>query len=74
MTVLFPDEQGTLDAFEARVDELVQRCKHLQDEVALLHLREQAWSAERVRLLERHATARARVEAVVSRLRFLERP
>jgi cell division protein ZapB len=68
-----PNEQGTLDALEARVDELVQRCIHLQDEVALLRRREQSWNAERTHLLERHATACARVEAIVSRLRFLER-
>ncbi|CAK0768139.1 cell division protein ZapB [Gammaproteobacteria bacterium] len=71
---LIPDEQGALNALEARVDELVQRCVHLQDEVTLLRRQEQRWSAERTQLLERHATAQTRIEAIVSRLRFLERP
>jgi cell division protein ZapB len=72
-TVPIFDEQVTLDALEARVDELVQRCLHLQEEVTLLRRQEQTWNAERARLLERHATVRVRVEAIVSRLRFLER-
>jgi cell division protein ZapB len=72
-TVPISDEQVTLDALEARVDELVQRCLHLQEEVTLLRRQEQTWNAERARLLERHATVRVRVEAIVSRLRFLER-
>jgi cell division protein ZapB len=67
-------EQGTLDALEARVDDLVQRCVHLQNEVVTLRRREQDWDTERAHLLERHAMAKARVEAIVSRLKSLERP
>ena len=69
-----PDKLDTWGALEARVDDLVQRCAHLQEEVLILRRQEQEWGAERTSLLERYTAARTRVEAIVSRLKFLEYP
>ena len=70
------DNQGIseqeLRALEVRVEELVRACGHLKDENRRLRLREQNLLAERAGLVAKTEQARARVEAMISRLRSLE--
>lgn len=71
--VVSADKLEILTTLETEVEKLLRHCTYLQEEVALLRSRELLWSQERVRLLERHATVRIRLAAMVSRLKFLER-
>lgn len=57
---------------EARLDELINRCEHLQKENATLHAKESNWQTERARLIEKNELARARVEAMIERLKNIE--
>lgn len=71
--VVSSDESDILKILEIEMDKLLEHCRHLQEEVARLRTREQSWNKERAHLLERQATVRIRMAAMVSRLKFLER-
>jgi cell division protein ZapB len=66
-------EQGIQD-LEGLVEQLLARCRHLEDENAALQRQQVALVAERAILLERQGLARERVAAVISRLKALEHP
>ena len=68
-TVMFEHE---LKQLEKRVDALVQICDQLQDENRSLQQRQDMLTAERATLLQKNEQVRARVEAMIGRLKAME--
>jgi cell division protein ZapB len=70
------DRQSTfeheLKRLEKRVDALVQVCDQLQDENKSLKQRQDILTAERASLLQKNEQVRARVEAMIGRLKAME--
>ena len=66
---MFEDE---LKRLEKRVDALVHVCDHLQDENKSLKQRQDTLTAERATLLQKNEQVRARVEAMIGRLKAME--
>lgn len=64
--------QTTLTALEAKLDYLIQLCERLSQENRKLRDQEAGWLRERTRLIEKNELARARVEAMITRLKSLE--
>lgn len=65
-------DKPDLSALEAQIDELIQRCERLSDENQALRDQQGSLVAERAALIEKSETARARVEAMITRLRAME--
>ena len=61
-----------LKRLEKRVDALVQVCDQLQDENQSLKQRQDTLTAERANLLQKNEQVRARVEAMIGRLKAME--
>jgi len=61
-----------LKRLEKRVDALVQVCDQLQDENRSLKHRQDTLTAERANLLQKNEQVRARVEAMIGRLKAME--
>ena len=61
-----------LRRLEKRVDELVHAMAHLKDENRALRSRQGSLSAERSALLQKNEQVRARVEAMIGRLKSME--
>ncbi len=61
-----------LKRLEKRVDALVRVCDQLQDENKSLKQRQDTLTAERATLLQKNEQVRARVEAMIGRLKALE--
>ncbi|HEX5678707.1 MAG TPA: TIGR02449 family protein [Alcanivorax sp.] len=61
-----------LRQLEARVDELLRISAHLRQENRLLRERETRLLDERAQLLKKNDLAKARVEAIITRLQSLE--
>lgn len=61
-----------LKRLEERVDALVRVCDKLQDENRTLKQRQDSLTAERATLLQKNEQVRARVEAMIGRLRAME--
>ncbi len=57
---------------ETRVEELMRLCDRLREENRLLLDAQESLNAERAALLDKNETARARIEAMISRLKALE--
>jgi cell division protein ZapB len=75
--VLMADDMSTtfeheLKRLEKRVDALVQVCDQLQDENKSLKQRQDVLTAERAGLLQKNEQVRARVEAMIGRLKAME--
>ncbi|AJD46614.1 hypothetical protein S7S_00950 [Isoalcanivorax pacificus W11-5] len=64
------DEQ--LRQLEARVEELLGISARLREENQTLHTRELRLMEERAQLLKKNDVAKAKVEAIISRLKSLE--
>ncbi len=69
MTTMFEHE---LKRLEQRVDALVRVCDQLQDENKSLKQRQDVLTAERANLLQKNEQVRARVEAMIGRLKAME--
>ena len=69
VTAMFEHE---LKRLEKRVDALVQVCDKLQDENRSLKQRQDSLTAERANLLQKNEQVRARVEAMIGRLKAME--
>ena len=65
----FGDE---LKHLEKRLDELVQICKKLQTENQSLKQRQDSIAEERANLIQKNEQVRARVEAMIVRLKAME--
>lgn len=61
-----------LKRLEQRVDALVKVCDQLQDENVSLKQRQDVLTAERASLLQKNEQVRARVEAMIGRLKAME--
>ncbi len=61
-----------LKRLETRVDALVRVCDQLQDENRSLKQRQDALTSERASLLQKNEQVRARVEAMIGRLKAME--
>ena len=61
-----------LKRLEKRVDALVKVCDQLQDENKSLKQRQDVLTAERASLLQKNEQVRARVEAMIGRLKAME--
>ncbi len=61
-----------LKRLEQRVDALVRVCDQLQDENKSLKQRQDTLTAERANLLQKNEQVRARVEAMIGRLKAME--
>ena len=61
-----------LRRLEKRVDALVRVCDQLQDENKSLKQRQDILTAERANLLQKNEQVRARVEAMIGRLKAME--
>ena len=61
-----------LKRLEKRVDALVSVCDQLQDENNSLKQRQDSLTAERATLLQKNEQVRARVEAMIGRLKAME--
>lgn len=61
-----------LKRLEKRVDALVQVCDQLQDENRSLKQRQDVLTSERAGLLQKNEQVRARVEAMIGRLKAME--
>jgi cell division protein ZapB len=78
-TYSFPMSEATitpvemeLRGLEQRVDELLALLAQLREENRALRLRQESFSAERAGLLQKNEQVRARVEAMIGRLRTME--
>jgi cell division protein ZapB len=61
-----------LKRLEQRVDALVKVCDQLQDENRSLKQRQDVLTGERATLLQKNEQVRARVEAMIGRLKAME--
>lgn len=61
-----------LKALEHQIDQLIYRCRQLEQDVHQLQQQEAGWKRERVKLVEKNELARTRVEAMIHRLKALE--
>jgi cell division protein ZapB len=65
-------ENKELKALEKKIDELLKLCGQLNQEVKALQANESGWRNERGQLLKKNDEARAKVEAMILRLKALE--
>jgi cell division protein ZapB len=61
-----------LRRLEQRIDEMVALLAQLREENRALRLRQDSFSTERAGLLQKNEQVRARVEAMIGRLRTME--
>lgn len=61
-----------LKKLEVRVEELIRACNLLKDENKSLRTRQENLVAERATLIEKTELARAKVEAMITRLKAME--
>jgi cell division protein ZapB len=61
-----------LDALERKVIELIELCQLLSRENRALRGRQNTWSTERAKLIEKNELAKSKVESMISRLKSLE--
>jgi cell division protein ZapB len=64
--------QSTVSEIAARVDQLVELCRRLSEENRSLRQSQEQLANERAGLSARNEQARARVEAMIGRLKSLE--
>ena len=58
---------------ETKIDELIALVDVLEQKQAVMMAEKESWQAERTRLIEKNEHARTKVEAMISRLKSLER-
>ena len=67
------DQSEQLDQLARRVDDLIALTELLTNENRALRAQQQQWSQERAQLIEKNQTATTSVEAMITRLKSLER-
>ena len=67
------DQSEQLDQLARRVDDLIALTELLTNENHALRAQQQQWSQERAKLIEKNQTATTSVEAMITRLKSLER-
>lgn len=66
------DTERELSRLELRLGELIAAYGRLREENLLLRRQQEAFASERAELLEKNEAAKARVEAMINRLKSLE--
>lgn len=64
--------ESTLAQIENQLELLIQRFARLREENAILKEKEAQWTNEKARLQEKNELARARIEAMLNRLKQIE--
>ena len=64
--------ESELERLERRVGELLALCQRLREENRSLQDRQEQLATERAQLIQRNELVRARVEAMISRLKSME--
>lgn len=67
-----PGHQQTLASIGARIDQLLDLCRRLQEENRSLRNSQEHLTNERAQLMVKNEQARSRVEAMIGRLKSLE--
>ena len=67
------DQSEQLDQLSRRIDDLIALTEVLTTENRALRAQQQQWSQERTKLIEKNQTATTSVEAMITRLKSLER-
>ena len=67
------NQSAQLDQLPRRVEDLIALTEVLANENRALRAQQQQWSLERAKLLEKNQTATTSVEAMITRLKSLER-
>jgi cell division protein ZapB len=62
-----------LNKLEYRLAELIQVCERLKEENRALRSQQESLTAERASLIEKNEMARVRVEAMINRLKSMEK-
>ncbi len=62
-----------LTNLEGRIDQLIEVCQRLKQENRSLRVQNQDLNTQHTRLMEKTRLARARIEAMIGRLKALER-
>ena len=57
---------------EQKIDELIRLCEQLNNENTALKNKASNWTLERAKLVEKNELARAKIEAMITRLKSLE--
>lgn len=65
-------DQSPLKSFERKVADLIHLCDQLNSENRALKLAQHEWLREREHLVQKTEMARAKVEAMIARLKTLE--
>lgn len=66
-------DNDELRNLEGRIDQLIEVCQRLQQENRSLRVQHQDLNTQHTRLMEKTRLARARIEAMIGRLKVLER-
>lgn len=66
-------EVSQLQRLSDRVDKLIERIAQLEAENRRLRTQQEEWQRDRLGLLQKNDMARTRVEAMITRLKALER-
>ena len=61
-----------IDNLERRIDELIALCDEFEKKQSAMDLDRDTWLQERTRLLEKNELAKAKIEAMIMRLKSLE--
>tara|TARA_B100000959_G_C14593393_1_gene464992 strand:+ start:214 stop:438 length:225 start_codon:yes stop_codon:yes gene_type:complete len=73
VTTVNQPETEQLNQLEQQVDELVVITQVLSKENKALRTQQKNWSTERAKLIEKNELAKHRVEAMITRLKTLDR-
>ena len=65
-------EQSEVQALADKLDKLIERCKKLEKDNALLRDLQDDWNRERSQLMHKNDLAKNKIEAMIGRLRALE--
>lgn len=61
-----------INTLEERIDELIALCDELESKHRAIETDRENWTQERTSLLEKNEMAKARIEAMIMRLKSLE--
>ncbi|HIM34689.1 MAG TPA: TIGR02449 family protein [Pseudomonadales bacterium] len=62
-----------LEALEEKVDELIALSEVLVEENQVLKAKQQSWTTERAKLVQKNELAKTRVESMITRLKALDK-
>ena len=61
-----------ISTLEKRIDELIELCDELESKHRAMEADRENWMQERTRLLEKNEMTKAKIEAMIMRLKSLE--